>query len=638
VAHQQDAKLSFAPRRVLAGSPVVLRGDGWPDCPVAIAVGGKPARIERVLQGHPAPGGVRPSRGEFAVRLATYGLEPGHHDVTVTATPQVAAKTRLDVLERRRPTKEDKRGDSGLAYWRGLAGFERRFANLGYIPPGIGAAREASLGGLRRRLEPNRRRVTGRGPGGTAFFSLPMAGGSNWVPLGPAPFVAGGMALRPASSGRVLSIAVDPSLSTRIYAGTANGGVWKSTDGGLTWAAKTDDQSSLAIGALAIDPNAANRVFAGTGEFHHDDPYGAYYGRGLLYSSDFGETWTPLAAATFDSAEISRILFDPADTAHHMFLACDGGVFETITGGTMWTTMRAGAASDLVLRVLPGPSLQLIAAFHGEGIFTNTLTAGVWSGWTAIASAAFPGTFGRIALGQSRNHPDHIWAAFSADTGGLLAGIARTTNGGGIWTSVAVPPTGIWQTVYNLFIAVHPNVPDTVFLGTSHLFRTDTGDAPWTEIVGGPGSYLHADHHALEFDPNSAAIVFDGSDGGVFRSGDGGATWDQRNRGLGTIQIYQVANHPQWAALVLAGTQDNGGGFGTTTPAWPLDRWPGLSHNPIEGDIVAVAIDPLLPSRMYYVLYGDVYRSDDGGRMWTWKFTIPGPAEWNAPFAIDPSA
>src|SRR5207247_2095426 len=67
-------------------------------------------------------------------------------------------------------------------------------------------------------------------------------------------------------------------------------------------------------------------------------------------------------------------------------------------------------------------------------------------------------------------------------------------------------------------------------------------------------------------------------------------------------------------------------------------RWPGLSHNPIEGDIVAVAIDPLLPSRMYYVLYGDVYRSDDGGRMWTWKFTIPGPAEWNAPFAIDPSA
>ena len=71
----------------------------------------------------------------------------------MTATPQVAAKTRLDVLERRRPTKEDKRGDSGLAYWRGLAGFERRFANLGYIPPGIGAAREASLGGLRRRLE-----------------------------------------------------------------------------------------------------------------------------------------------------------------------------------------------------------------------------------------------------------------------------------------------------------------------------------------------------------------------------------------------------------------------------------------------------------------------------------------------------
>ena len=79
MAHQQDAKLSFAPRRVLAGSPVVLRGDGWPDCPVAIAVGGKPARIERVLHGHPAPGGVRPSRGELARhRLTESGGAAGH--------------------------------------------------------------------------------------------------------------------------------------------------------------------------------------------------------------------------------------------------------------------------------------------------------------------------------------------------------------------------------------------------------------------------------------------------------------------------------------------------------------------------------------------------------------------------------
>lgn len=382
----------------------------------------------------------------------------------------------------------------------------------------------------------------------------------------------------------------------------------------------------------------AQQSLAGTGEYHHGNPYGGYYGLGLLYSSDFGETWTPVAMAQFERVEIARILFDPNDTANHMFLACDAGVYESTTGGTGWVLRRAGSASDLVLRATGSGSLQLIAAFHSEGIFTSTLSGGAWSPWTPISSPAFPTAFGRIVLGQSKNHPLHIWAAFSDAMGSLLAGIAKSIDGGGIWTAVGVPPSGIWQTNYNLYLAVHPDTPNTVFLGTSRLFRTDTGAAPWTEVTG-TATILHLDHHAFAFDPASPAIVYACGDGGVYRSDDGGTNWEQRNRDLATLQFYHVTNHPQRAAVLLGGTQDNGGAFYTGAPAWKLRQWPlPLPMNGIEGDIVVTAIEPLLPSRMYYGLYGDIYRSDNGGRLWNWKYHLPGPAEWNFPFVVDPAS
>ena len=111
------------------------------------------------------------------------------------------------------------------------------------------------------------------------------------MPLGPASVVAGQPAVTPfaAVAGRILSIAIDPALSSRVYVGTANGGVWKSSDGGTSWSPKTDEQPSLAIGALAIDPAATNRVFAGTGEYDVGNEYNGYYGQGLLYSADFGD-------------------------------------------------------------------------------------------------------------------------------------------------------------------------------------------------------------------------------------------------------------------------------------------------------------------------------------------------------------
>ena len=506
-------------------------------------------------------------------------------------------------------------------------------------------ARLASIDRLRQR---GNRATEPRSPQGLGggFFSKPLPGGTNWTPAGPAPIVAGSVsASYPANSGRVLSLAIDPSLPSRIYVGTANAGIWRSLDGGDTWSARTDDQPSPAIGALAIDSNAPNRVFAGTGEYHAGYPTGGFAGQGLLYSSDFGDSWAPLAAGSFDGASITRILFDPGNTAQHMFLSCDVGVYESTTGGTSWTLMRAGAAGDLVLEVI-GNSLRLMGAFHTEGLYQGIFTGGVWSPWSAVIDAfgtAFPTDVGRIALGQSRNHPKTIWAAFSNAVGSTLSGIAKTSNGiNAIWSAVALPDPAlgsIYGTDYNLYVAVHPDSPSTVYLGVNMLFRTLTGDAPWSVADSNSPKPLHPDHHAFAFDPTNPQDLLIGNDGGIYRSQDGGATWGHRNRGLGTVQLYAVANHPEWSAVMLVGTQDNGGAFATGAPAWPLRLWPlPQIFNSLGGDVVATAIDPLAPATMYYIDNNSVLRiSTNGGRLWNKTYTFPVGSEWNLPFILDPA-
>jgi photosystem II stability/assembly factor-like uncharacterized protein len=628
--------LHAIPAVVLEDDLLLLRAAGWPDGATKLTLGGQETRMARILQGRRVRGGVRPDdTGAFVVRVATYGLKPGHYELRASAGKQ-KAMIPIEIVKRARPREADRKADRNLAYWRGRAAFQRRFAHVGYVPEGVKLAQMRSIERMREealRRRPDDRILREPHPGGTIFFSLPVPGGCNWTPLGPAPIVPGG--IHHAWSGRVRSIAVDPSQPSRIYLGTANAGVWKSTDSGATWSPKTDDKPSMAIGALAVDPNAPNRVFAGTGEYHQADPYNGYSGLGLLHSTDFGESWTLLAAATFERVEIARILFDPNDTANHMFLACDAGVYESNDGGSSWTPLRAGSASDLVL-LASGGTLQLIAAFHSEGIFTNTLSGGSWSGWILITSTEFPAAFGRIVLGQSRNLPDRIWAAFGGADLSSLAGIARSDDGGGSWTGIA-NPTGspIWGTNYNFHLAIHPDLPDTVFLGMNRLWRTDTGDAPWADVTGGAAVALHSDHHAFAFDPVSPAIVYACGDGGVYRSSDGGANWEHRNRDLGTLQLYHLTNHPQWAAIVLAGTQDNGGAFSDGTPGWKWHHWLGLPFNALGGDVVVTAIEPLLPSRMYYGLYGQTYRSDNGGRLWDVKHSLGFAAEWNFPFVVD---
>ena len=440
--NNDKGKIGLEPARTMRGQPILIRGSGWEVVPLTLHIDRTQVRGQRILLGSPVEAGFRPSPvGEFLVEITTLDLKPGRHRVRVEALcdPEIGSASQtleVDPLPGRRPPEKEETEDErrrreikqdggGGPFLRQQDWFQRRFGHLGYIPEGLRLTQVESIRNLRR-LRDKDIGLPDPVPG------QPQPGVCNWTPVGPGPVVVSPTS---AFAGRVISIAFDPTNANTIYIGAANGGVWKSTNRGVTWSPRSDYQNSLAIGALAIDPNNNQRIFAGTGQY--GAAVGTFYGNGILYSSNGGTSWTELATSTFQRDEISKLLFDPTDTtSQRMFLSSRQGVWETVDGGLNWSLLRAGAASDLVL-IVSGGNVQLIAGFAGSGIFTATRIGTTWGTWTQYISTNFPPAFARIALGQSLNNPAHIYAAFS--DGGNLAGIARTPDGGTNWNRVTPP-------------------------------------------------------------------------------------------------------------------------------------------------------------------------------------------------------
>lgn len=706
--------LGLEPSVTQPGFPFLVRGSGWEVVPLAVFVGKAIVRPQRILLGVPVANGLRPApNGEFLIELSARDLQPGKYTVLVkavceslalsatarmeiTAPPARLAGRKAETLDQQR-RREVKEAGGGGPLMRRADWFKRRFGHLGFIPHGV---RTTQINAVRR-LRNHTMKFDGFGdnqPG------QPTPGVCNWTPVGPGPVI---VSPSTAFVGRIISIAFDTTAPDTIYVGAANGGVWKSTDRGRTWSPKSDYQMSLAIGTLAVDPNNHLRIFAGTGQY--GAAVGTFYGNGILYSDNGGETWTELATATFQRDEISRLLFDPTDaTSQRMFLSSRQGVYQSIDAGMNWTVLRAGAASDLVL-IVNGSNVQLIAAFDGSGIFTATRTGTTWSAWTQYSSANFPPALGRIVLGQSRNHPDHIYAAFSNGVG--IAGIAKTSNGGTswdfvtppLWTDITTtssfsgapshthditlsnadltggtltytsgaPSTGpahthtitltaaqlatvrdgtgsvfvtssstsghthtftldrkrSGQTWYDFHISPHPDDPNTVYYGEVQLWKTTTGDGPWTQLP-----ILHTDNHFFAFAPDDPNQIWSVGDGGVYMSADAGVTIQHRNRDLQVLEYISISQHPQWETVMIGGTQDNGTHRYTGSPAWEFAD---------GGDGGFTAIDPNTPSRMYHEYVHNIfYRSDANGALGTWTYKasgITGSNEFYSPFELDPS-
>jgi photosystem II stability/assembly factor-like uncharacterized protein len=418
-------------------------------------------------------------------------------------------------------------------------------------------------------------RAFGRVPGQAA----PAINQNTWNPIGPAPITNTGW--NPTNSGqfnqsgRINSIAINPSNPNVIYIGAATGGVWKTTDGGTTWSPLTDNQCSLAMGSVVLDPSNPNVVYAGTGEENFS--LDSYYGCGVLKSPDGGATWTQLGASIFQTssggATIGKIAIHPTTTST-LLVASDFGLYRSTDGGTNFTLVQAGVATDIVID--PGNPSTMYAAIGNifgaaaNGVYKSTDTGATWS----KLAGGFPTVnVGRINLAIAASAPSTVFAAVQdSSTFGFL-GLFVTNNGGTSWTQLAATGADCdGQCWYDMGVAVDPTDPTIVYFSGLSLYRSTNGGANFSNIGGTTRcEVLHCDHHAFAFQPGTPTTIYDGNDGGIYKSTDSGlgASWTTLNTNLAISQFYPgFIPHPTNANIAFGGTQDNGNVLYTGTSAW----------------------------------------------------------------------
>ncbi|HKV92064.1 MAG TPA: Ig-like domain repeat protein [Candidatus Angelobacter sp.] len=445
---------------------------------------------------------------------------------------------------------------------------------------------------------------------------LPALSPPAWTPLGPDPIPNGQTTgTEVAVSGRVTAIVVSPVTDQTVYVGTAQGGVYRSLDGGTTWTALLDSAQSLAIGALALDPQNSDTLFVGTGEGNLSGD--SFFGVGL-YMIRNASTASPVVTGPFNTdgtndlftgRAITQILVNPADDAKILVSTASGvsglsqdsfgtlpdrGVFlstnaQSATPTFTRVTVQTGTATGMQNRTVtdmvmdPGdPSKILVYVFGtavaGDGGVWVSTAGDPWAGTATWTQTITRQGFGKFAVNRSGTPAVTTFAVAQDETVACGAtstqGSLRTSADGVTWSAQITAANGFCggQCFYDMVPAFHPTTASTIYLGGSAdgscsktLAKSINGGTTFNSI----DNELHADFHALAFAPTNANEIYAGNDGGIFRSVDAGATWSSINTaGFNATQFVSLSLHPTDPNFTLGGTQDNGTEFMNPAGTW----------------------------------------------------------------------
>ncbi|MCX6248951.1 MAG: PKD domain-containing protein [Bacteroidetes bacterium] len=418
----------------------------------------------------------------------------------------------------------------------------------------------------------------------------------NWISLGPAtiplPGPAGYEGL-----GRVNTVGYHPTDPNKFYIGSPSGGMWQTSDGGLTWVTHTDTMPTLGVSAIIVDYSNPNRIFIGTG----DRDAGDATGLGVYKSINGGLSWSASKTGMGDKT-VGSMIQDPTNSSI-MLAATSGGVYRTVDAGNTWTLTESGNFKSIEFK--PGNHSIIYAAGGSQffrssdnGVTFNLITSGVGSGQ-------------RSTIAVSAANPAYVYILYAAGDNGY-GGVYRSTDSGLSFSMRSTSPNIMdWscdgsgtggQGWYDLALAADPTSANTIYVGGVNVWKSTDGGLTWTinsHWYGGCSvPSVHADCHYLGYSPVNGHL-FAGNDGGVFSTSDGGTTWDYRITGVTIGQIYKLGQAQLSKNHVINGFQDNG--TYTLTPA----DWVATGG----GDGMECAIDFQNDGYSYYTLYyGDIYR------------------------------
>ncbi len=449
--------------------------------------------------------------------------------------------------------------------------------------------------------------------------------------------------------GDIEAVVADPNI---IYVGAATGGVWKSTNGGVTWESIFDKQPLSSIGSIAVFQKNPSIVWVGTGEGNPRNSVGV--GNGIFKSLDAGKTWQFMGLE--NTEKIHRIVLHHWDEniAYAGALGTtwgenpERGVFKTTDGGKTWKKVlfvdeKTGCA-DLVMD--PRNPNKLIAAMWehrrwpwffksggpGSGLY---ITYDGGENWKKITHEdGLPkGELGRIGLAISRSEPNIVYALLEAEESALC----RSEDGGLKWKIVNQSRYVNPRPFYYADIRVDPENENRVYALHSRLTVSEDGGKDFSRIR----SRIHSDHHALWIHPENGKFMIDGNDGGVAISYDRGKTW-RFVENLPLAQFYHINVDMEIPYNIYGGMQDNGSWRG------PSEVWEngGIRNFHWEevgfGDGFATLNDPTDPNSGYSMSQGGYLKRFNQltGERKDIRPPKPDSVElrfnWNAAIAIDP--
>ena len=437
--------------------------------------------------------------------------------------------------------------------------------------------------------------------------------------------------------GRSRAILIDRNNNNTVFVAGVDGGIFKSTNGGLTWVPVGDDMSVISVVCLAQAPNGD--LYAGTGENVTSGSTGTKSsgktGGGIYKSTDGGNTWNVLTSTQPPAnntnsiwSAVSKIGVDPTNSSR-IYAANMGGLQRSDDGGQTWSNPLAPLLQRSVdLQVGSDGSVWVNI---GSGTYYSA--NGNDNSFTEISkqfasSTDLPRSSTRMSYALSPSDPDVMYIVQTAATNVGLGfdKLYRTEDRGATWEIImqktsSFDPTcngsSYCQANWNLMLGVNPNDKNHIFFGGIDVWEWKKSSG-WRKVDGAYPFYIHADKHEIKWDPTNSNTVYMVTDGGVSKSINGGFTWETMNRNFGTQQFYHIGIGQDRS--MIGGSQDNRSviidGTGNTAeasfPCGPVLDING--QNPFLGDGGWSFISWLDPEQSYTEYQeGRMGRSRNGG-------------------------
>lgn len=450
--------------------------------------------------------------------------------------------------------------------------------------------------------------------------------------------------------GRSISFAIHPVDTGTVFMGSASGGLWKSTTGGLganAWSQVNTGFPSNAVSSIVIDSANPNIMYIGTGE-NYGYQYSSnglnirvtrgMYGIGILKTVNGGSTWTKsLDWAYQNQRGVWTIAMNPKN--HNvLYAATSEGVYKTNNAGASWfQVLNYQMVMDVIVNsndtanvIVTVGNLSNNIPNANVGIY-RTLNSG--STWTKLSDGThgLP-TFwsGKATLGMYKGNPNIVYASVANDpsnTSNSYVGLYYTSDAGNTWTQKYNDPSFMTnQGWYNNAILVKSNDPNTVMVGNLDVFKSVNGGASfsqtsywylWNTGATPPGqpessspNYSHADQHYFASNPKDPNKFYSITDGGLYRSNDFGTTYFSCNGGYVTTQFYGgFGNSYQDSIFCIGGLQDNRSAFYQGTVAW---------YKTFSGDGMWCGVNSQNQNICYTeYTYGAISKSNNGGVSWS---------------------